>query len=61
MEDLKLGGLLAGADEFNRDTGNGLDRKGGAAAGVAVEFGEDEPRELEGLVEGFGNVNRFLA
>ena len=52
MEDLDVLQLLAGADELDRLTGDGLDGQGRAAAGVAVELGEDDAVDVEGLVEG---------
>ncbi len=38
-----------------------LDRQGGAAAGVAVELGEDDAVERQGVVEGRGGRHRVLA
>ena len=44
MEDLERVGLLAGAQELDAEPGDGRDRERGAAAGVAVDLGEDEAR-----------------
>src|SRR5699024_9186723 len=37
-----------------------LDGEAGAAAGVAVKFGEDDARDVQPLVEGFGDVHGVL-
>ena len=43
--------MFAGSDELDRHAGDGLDRKRGAAPGVAVELGHDDAVELERFVE----------
>ena len=53
--------LLAGGDEHDRLAGDRLDRQRGAAAGVAVELGQDHAVEVRGLVELLGDVDRVLA
>ena len=47
--------LLADADELDRHAGDLLDRQGRAAAGVAVELGQDDAVELERVVERLGD------
>ena len=42
VEDLERVGLLAGAHELDGQAGDGADRQRRAAAGVAVDLGEDE-------------------
>ena len=44
VEHLEGVGLLAGAQELDRDAGHGADRERRAAAGVAVDLGQDEAR-----------------
>ena len=61
MEGLDLVELLAGADELDRLAGDGLDRQGRAASGVAVELGEHHAVDVQPLVEGAGRVHRVLA
>ena len=61
---VELGELVeffAFADVFDGFAGDGAHREGGAAAGVAVEFGEDDPGEIDGGVEGFGDLDGLLA
>ncbi len=53
--------LLADADELDRDLGDFLDGQRRAAAGIAVELGEDDAVEIEGVVEGLGAIDRVLA
>ena len=53
--------LFAGADEFDRRTGDGAHREGGAAAGIAVEPGHDDAGDAERVVEGFGGGDGVLA
>ena len=48
------------ADEFNRNSCDAFDRKRGTAARITVEFGEDQAGELERVVKGFSDVDRFL-
>ena len=64
MEDLERVGLLAGAEELDRDAGHGRDAERGAAAGIAIDLGQDEPghghrrdeglRDADGLLAGHG-------
>ncbi len=61
MEDLELRELLAHADELDGSAGDGLDRKGRAASGVAVHLGEHYARDAELGVEGLGHVDRVLS
>ena len=53
--------MLADADELDRHAGDVLDREGGAAAGVAVELGQDDAVEFQRFVERLGAVDRVLA
>ena len=53
--------LLADADELDRHLGDFLDRQRRAAAGVAVELGQDDAVEFEGVVERLGAVDGVLA
>ena len=61
VERLELVELLPLADELDRHAGDLPDGQGRAAAGVAVELGQDHAVELEGLVEGLGRGHRVLA
>ena len=61
VELVELVDLFADADEFDRHAGEVLDAERRAAAGVAVEFGEDAGVEFEGVVERLGDVGRLLA
>ena len=47
--------------ELDRHLGDFLDRQGRPAAGVAVELGEDDAVEIEGVVERLGAVDGVLA
>ena len=49
VEQVEVGQLLAGGREGDRLADDLLDRQRGAAAGVAVELGEDDAVEREGL------------
>lgn len=60
MKGFELVELLPDADELDRDARNRLHRQRRAPTGVAIELGEDHPIELEGVVEGFGRVDRVL-
>ena len=53
--------LLADADELDRHPGDFLDRQGRAAAGVAVELGQDDAVEFQRVVERLGAVDGVLA
>ena len=61
MEQLERVGLLAGAEELDRQAGHGADGQRGAAAGVAVDLGQDEPGQRHGAVERLGDRDRLLA
>ena len=61
VEQVEVLELLAGRREGDRAADDLLDRERGAAAGVAVELGEDDAVELEGLVERLGGRDRVLA
>ena len=54
-------GLFAGAEELDGLAGDLADGEGGAAAGVAVHFGEDGAGDGEAVVEGLGGVDGVLA
>ena len=60
MEHLNLVQLLTGADELDGLAGDGLDGEGCAAAGVAVQLGEHDAGQVQGLVEHLGGVDRVL-
>ncbi len=51
---------LAHAGELDRRAGDLLDRERSAAAGVAVELGQDHARQVEPVVEGLGGLDRVL-
>ena len=53
--------LLADADELDRHAGDALDGKRRAAAGVAVELGQDAGVEFERVVERLRDVRGLLA
>ena len=61
VERLELVELLPLADELDRHAGHLPDRQRRAAAGVAVELGQDHAVELERLVEGLGRGDGVLA
>ena len=52
--------LLAHAHELDRLARDVLDRERGATARVAVELGEDDPVDVELVVEGLGRGDRVL-
>ena len=47
-------------DELDRDSGHRTGRDGGPTPGVAVEFGEDEPGQVEPVLKALGNIDSFL-
>ncbi len=53
--------LFAHADELKRLTGDGTDGESGAAAGIAVHFGEDDTGDAETFVKFVGGFNGVLA
>ncbi len=61
MEGFEGVGLFAGGEELDGLAGDLADGEGGAAAGVAVHFGEDGAGDGESVVEGFGGVDGVLA
>ena len=61
VEDLEGVGLLAGAQELDRDAGDGGDAERGAAAGVAVDLGQDEAGHRHGGDERLGDRDGLLA
>ena len=61
VEDLERVGLLAGAQELDRDAGDGRDRERRAAAGVAVDLGEDQAGDRDGRGERLGDADGLLA
>ncbi len=58
---LELIGLFAGAKEMDGQAGDVAHRNGGAAAGIAVQPGQDEAGEGDGGVEALDDFNGFLA
>ena len=52
---------LAHTDELDGLAGDRLDRQRGAAAGVAVQLGEDHPVQVQAVVERLGGADRVLA
>ncbi len=60
-EDLELVGGLAHAGEDDGRAGDLLDAQRGAAAGVAVELGEDDAAHREAIVEGARGLDGVLA
>ena len=61
MEHLEGVGLLAGAQELDRDAGDGRDRERRAAAGVAVDLGQDQAGDGHGGDERLRDRDRLLA
>ena len=61
MEDLERVGLLAGAEELDRDAGDRRDRERSAAAGVAVDLGQDQAGDRHGGRERLGDRDGLLA
>ena len=60
IKDLEVLRLLAGADELDRHTRDRLDGQRRAAARIAVELGEDQAGETEGVVKRLGDIHRLL-
>ena len=58
VEDLERVGLLAGAQELDRDAGDGGDRERRAAAGVAVDLGQDQAGDRDGGDERLRDARR---
>jgi hypothetical protein len=61
VEQVEVLELLARRREGDRAAHDLLDRQRGAAAGIAVELGEDHAVELEGRVERLGDGDGVLA
>src|SRR5215210_6991403 len=61
VEELQVVVLFADADEADRHARHGADREGRAAAGVAVELGEDGAGQRQGGGELLGALHRVLA
>ena len=61
VEDLEGVGLLAGAHELDRDAGDGRDRERRAAAGVAVDLGQDQAGDGHRGGERLGDGDGLLA
>jgi hypothetical protein len=61
MELVEVGQPLTGGGEGDGSTDHFLHAQSGATAGVAVQLGEDDPVEIEGLVEGLGGGHGVLA
>ena len=61
VEDLERVGLLAGAQELDRDAGDRADRERRAAAGVAVDLGEDQAGHGHRGGERLGDRDGLLA
>ena len=61
MEDVEVLELLAGGREQDRHAGDLAHRQRGAAAGVAVELGQDDAGEADALAERIGGGDGVLA
>jgi hypothetical protein len=61
VEGVEVGQLLPGGGELDRPPGDRPDGQGGAAPGVAVELGQDEPGDVHALLERLGRGHRVLA
>ena len=61
VEGLDAVQLFADAGVFDGLARHGPDAEGRAAAGVAVQLGEEDAVDAQGVVEGFGCVHRVLA
>ena len=61
MEHLDSVHLFAGADELDRLAGHRLDRQGCSASRVAVELRQDEPIDIERVVEGLRDRDCLLS
>ena len=61
VEDLERIGLLAGAEELDREPGDGRDAERGAAAGVAIDLGQDEAGHRDRRDERLGDADGLLA
>ena len=60
MKHLDIGEFFTDTGKLDGFSGDGTNRQGGAAAGIAIELCEDDAGERDGRIEGFGNVHRVL-
>ena len=60
MEQLQIGHLFADTAELDGLAHHSLDAEGRAAAGIAVQLGEDHAVNAQILVEGLGHVDGIL-
>ncbi len=60
MKGFEVVELFTDAGELDRLAGDLLHAQGRAAAGVAVELGQDRARDVEGLVEVLGDIDSLL-
>lgn len=49
------------ADELDGFAGNGFDSQGCTAAGIAVQFGQDNAVQFQPFIEGLGRIDSILA
>lgn len=61
VEDFQAVEVFADAEVFDGHAGNAADADGGAAAGIAIQFGEGQAGEGHGGAEALGYVDGFLA
>ena len=61
VEHLERVGLLAGAEELDRDAGDRADRQGRAAAGVAVDLGQHQAGDARPRPRSLRDGDRLLA
>ena len=61
VEDLNILQLFAHTGELDGFSGNGLDRQGRAASGIAVQLGEHNGVDIQPLIKGLGGIHRILA
>ena len=61
MEGFQRVQLFAGAQEFDRRAGDAAHGKRRAAAGIAIDAGQDDARQMQPVVEVLGDIDRVLA
>ena len=61
MEDIQGFQFLSGRHKFDRFADDRLDRQGGTAAGVTVHLGQDNPVEVQAVIERLGGLDGILA
>ena len=61
MKDLDLVQLFPHAHKLDGFSGHCPDGEGSAAPGVAVQLGEHYTVDIQGVIKGFGGVDRVLA